>query len=413
MAAPRASGPRVVALPARFWLFFGARTVSVLGNAFGPIALAFGVLALPGTTPATLGIVLAAQGVPQLALLLLGGVIGDRFPRYRVLVVAELVSCLAYAALAAMLLTGWAPLPVLCAAAFVAGAASALLLPSLTGTVKELVPNDDLQRANGQLRLGTNSARVSGLLAAGATVAWLGPGVALAVDAATYLVAAGLLSLLRLPGAVRTERRNLVGDLRVGWHEVSTRRWLLATVAAAGVINAASAAGLGVLGPVLARERLGGAFAWSMVLGGYAVGMLAGVVVAIRFKPRRPLQAAILFLPALALPLIALGTSAPLPLVVLSAVCAGIATDIFGVLWDTLMQTEVPAEALSRVSSYEYLIALSLKPAGAVFAGYVAAGLGPAAGLLLFGGLILFATAGALVAPAVRHHTPRPLGVQQ
>ncbi len=385
----------------------------MLGNAFGPIALAFGVLALPGTTPATLGIVLAAQGVPQLALLLLGGVIGDRFPRYRVLVVAELVSCLAYAALAAMLLSGWAPLPVLCAAAFVAGAASALLLPSLTGTVKELVPADDLQRANGQLRLGTNSARVSGLLAAGATVAWLGPGVALAVDAATYLVAAGLLSLLRLPGSVRTERGNLVGDLQVGWHEVSTRRWLLATVAAAGIINAASAAGLGVLGPVFARDRLGGAFAWSMVLGGYAVGMLAGVVVAIRFKPRRPLQAALLFLPALALPLIALGTSAPLPLVVLSAFCAGVATDIFGVLWDTLMQTEVPAEALSRVSSYEYLIALSLKPAGAVFAGYVAAGLGPAAGLLLFGGLILFATAGALVAPAVRHHIPRPLGVQQ
>ncbi|ADB29919.1 major facilitator superfamily MFS_1 [Kribbella flavida DSM 17836] len=395
-------------MPARFWLFFSARTVSVLGNAFGPIALAFGVLALPGTTPTTLGVVLAAQGVPQLGLLLLGGVVGDRFSRYRVLVSAELLSGTAYAGLAAMILTGWAPIVMLCAAAFVAGAASALLLPSLTGAVVETVPGDSLQKANGLLRLGTNSARISGVVAAGATVAWLGPGVALAFDAATYLVAAGLLSALRLPASVRANRRDLRGDLRVGWREFASRPWLWSTVAAAGVINAASTAALGVLGPVLARDRLGGAMAWSLVLAGYAAGMLVGVAVAIKFKPRRPLPVAILFTPALALPLLALGFVAPLPLVVLAAFGAGIAMDIFGVLWDTIMQTEVPADALSRVSSYEYLVSSSLKPAGALVAGHVAVQFGPAVGLLLFGGLMLLAAAGALAHPAVRHHPPRP-----
>lgn len=401
-------------MPARFWLFFGARTVSVLGNAFGPIALAFGVLALPGATPGTLGIVLAAHGIPQLGLLLLGGVIGDRFSRYRVLVIAELLSGVAYAALAAMMLSGWAPLGMVCAGAFVAGAASALLLPSLTGAVTEIVGADSLQSANGRLRLGTNTARITGVVAAGATVAWLGPGVALAVDAATYIVAAVLLSALRLPGSVRAQRRDLIGDLRVGWREFASRPWLWSTVAAAGLINAASTAALGVLGPVLARDQLGGAMAWSAVLAGYAVGMLVGVAVAIRFKPRRPLPAAVLFTPALALPLFALGFVAPLPITVVAAFCAGIAMDVFGVLWDTIMQTEIPAEALSRVSSYEYLFALSLKPAGAVVAGQVAAGLGPAAGLLLFGGVIVLAAAGALANPAVRHHPSRPpQGVRQ
>lgn len=386
----------------------------MLGNAFGPIALAFGVLGLPGATPAMLGLVLAAQGIPQLGLLLVGGVIGDRFSRYRVLIVAEVFSGLAYAALATMMITGWTPLAMLCAAAFVAGAASALLLPSLTGAVTEIVETDSLQSANGRLRLGTNTARIAGVVAAGGTIAWLGPGVALAVDAATYAIAAVLLSALRLPASVRAQRRDLRGDLRVGWREFASRPWLWSTVAAAGLINAASTAALGVLGPTLARDRLGGAFAWSVVLAGYAAGMLAGVVVAIRFKPRRPLPAAVLFTPALALPLFALGLVAPLPLIVVAAFCAGVAMDVFGVLWDTTLQTEVPAEALSRVSSYEYLFALSLKPAGAVVAGQVAAGLGPAAGLLLFGGVIVFAAAAALATPAVRHHTSRPhLGVQQ
>lgn len=397
-------------MPQRFWIFLSARTVSVLGSAFGPIALAFGVLSLPGATAATLGVVLAAQSVPQLALLLLGGVVGDRFPRNRVLVVAELVSGLAYAALATMLLTGHAPIVLLCAAAFVAGAASALLLPSLTGTVADLVPADSLQRANGQLRLGTNSARIAGVVAAGAIVAWVGPGVALVVDAATYFAAAVLLSVLRLPGSTASTAsggRDLLGDLRAGWREFSSRSWLWSTVAAAAVINAASTAAFGVLGPALAKERLGGALAWSLVLAGYSVGMLAGVVVAIRFKPRRPLPTAVLFAPLLALPLLALGFRAPLPVIVLAAVCAGVATDVFGVLWDTTMQTEVPATALSRVSSYEYLVSLSLKPVGAVAAGLVAAEFGPAAGLLLFGGLIVLAAAGALAQPAVRYHQPR------
>lgn len=400
-------------MPVRFWLFLSARTVSVLGSAFGPIALAFGVLSLPGTTSATLGVVLAAQGVPQVALLLLGGVIGDRFPRNRVLVIAELVSGLAYAALATMLLTGQAPFVLLCAAAFVAGAASALLLPSLTGTVADLVPADSLQRANGQLRLGTNSARIAGVLAAGAIVAWLGPGVALLVDAATYFVAAGLLGAVRLPGLAVAGRRDLLGDLRVGWHEFASRSWLWSTVAAAAVINAALMAAFGVLGPALAKDRLGGAVAWSLVLAGYSVGMLAGVVVAIRIKPRRPLPTAVVFAPLLALPLLALGFRAPVAVIVVAAFCAGVATDIFGVLWDTTMQTEVPTDALSRVSSYEYLVSLSLKPVGAVVAGLVATDLGPAAGLLVFGGLIVAAAAGALAHPAVRHHLPRQdLGVR-
>jgi len=400
-------------VPVRFWIFLSARTVSVLGSAFGPIALAFGVLSLPGTTPATLGLVLAAQGVPQLALLLLGGVIGDRFPRNRVLVVAELGSGLAYAGLATMLLTGQAPLVLLCAAAFVAGAASTLLLPSLTGTVADLVPVDSLQRANGQLRLGTNSARIGGVLAAGAIVAWLGPGVALVIDAATYFVAAGLLSVLRLPGSASAGRSALLSELRVGWQEFASRSWLWVTVVAAAMINAALLAAFGVLGPTLAKDDLGGAMAWSLVLAGYSGGMLAGVVVAIKFKPRRPLPTAVLFAPLLALPLLALGFRAPLPVIVVAAFCAGVATDIFGVLWDTTMQTEVPASALSRVSSYEYLVSLSLKPVGAVGAGLAAAEYGPAAGLLIFSGLIVIAAAGALAHPAVRHHLPRQdLGVR-
>ena len=132
----------------RFALLFAGRTISMFGNAFGPIAIAFGVLGLPGATPATLSAVLAGHAVPQVGLMLFGGVIGDRFPRHRVLVAAEALSGCAFAVLAAMLLTGWAPLPLLVGAAFVAGCASALLLPTLTGVMPEVV--DRHQTASSQ-----------------------------------------------------------------------------------------------------------------------------------------------------------------------------------------------------------------------------------------------------------------------
>ncbi len=67
----------------RFGLLFAARTASVLGSAFGPVALAFGVLALPGATATTLSLVVAAQGITLVAFMLLGGVIADRLPRFR------------------------------------------------------------------------------------------------------------------------------------------------------------------------------------------------------------------------------------------------------------------------------------------------------------------------------------------
>src|SRR5262245_12795173 len=142
----------------RFGLLFAARTASVLGSAFGPVALAFGVLALPGATATTLSLVTAAEAIALVAFMLVGGVIADRLPRFRVMVAADLGAALAWGGLAVMLLTGWAPLGMMVAASALAGMATALFYPALTGVVPEVVPAERLQSANGILRLGQNLA---------------------------------------------------------------------------------------------------------------------------------------------------------------------------------------------------------------------------------------------------------------
>ncbi|HEX5541481.1 MAG TPA: MFS transporter, partial [Micromonospora sp.] len=250
-----------------FLLLLLARAVSALGMSFGPLAVTFGVLGLPGASGSTLSVVLAAQAVPLVLMLLVGGVLADRFSRRTMMVIADLMAGAAFTALATMFLTGMAPTAGLVCAMAVAGTAFALFYPALTGMVPEIVAPADLQKANATLRLATNTMSILGLALAGAAVAFLGPGWALTVSAAGFLGSAASLSRLRQPARPpRRAGRSLISDLREGWDEFASRQWLVVIVAQFALLIAATQAGFGVLGPLVAEEQYGGARAWSTVL---------------------------------------------------------------------------------------------------------------------------------------------------
>jgi MFS family permease len=389
----------------RFGLLFAARAVSVLGTAFAPVALAFGVLGLPGATATTLSVVLAAEAIPTVVFMLAGGVLADRFPRYRVMMVGELLSMTAYLAIAVMLLTGRAPLLAMSGAAALAGIAVALLWPALTGIVPEVVPDEHLQAANGLLQLGTNGSRIAGFALGGATVVLVGGGYALAISAALFATSALLIASLRLVRAQpssQAARRTAFADLRDGWREFVARQWLWVIVVQFSFVVAALQAAHGVLGPVVAKEHLGGAAAWSAVLVGEAVGTIGGVVIAIRIRPRRPmLTATLLTFPAIS-PYVLLGVGAPLWTIVLGGAVMGACFDMFLVIWQTTLQREIPAEALSRVSAYDALGSFMFGPIGLLLAGPAAAAFGARPTLLACAGVMTAATLAALLSPSVR-----------
>ncbi|MGW0658907.1 MFS transporter [Streptodolium elevatio] len=387
----------------RFRLLFLARTISVLAAAFGPVALAFGVLDLPGANATTLTIVLTSQTVPQVALMLFGGVVADRISRTRLMMTAELASAAAFFALAAMFVTGHAPVPGIALLAAVTGIALALYYPALTGVVPDVVPDEHLQTANGVLRLGVNSARLLGMAAAGGAVALVGSGWALAVNGAGFVVSALLLAALRLPRGTSRGRTSMVSDLREGWREFSSRQWLWVIVLQFAFVIAAMQAAFGVLGPVVAKSDLGGAPAWSMILAGQGLGTLAGVFLAIRIRPRRPLMVATVMIFAVTLPITLLGIGAPVYVVALGAFVTGAAFDVFGVMWETTMQREIPREALSRVAAYDGLGSFMFGPLGLIAAAPLADAVGPRTALLLCAVLIAVVTAAALGAPEVRN----------
>jgi MFS family permease len=352
------------------FLFLG-RTTSFIGNAFANVALAFAVLDLTGSK-ADLGLVLAARSLPVIVFLLAGGIWADRLPRHRVMVVSNLVSGASQGAVAVLLLSGHAEVWHLAALGAINGLSSAFFFPAASGIVPQTIEQRLLQPANAILRLGQNASWIGGAALGGLVVAATSPGIGIAVDAASFFIAAALLAAIRLPATLRMEASNFFAELKDGWREFKTRTWLWVIVLQFGFVNAVELGVESVLGPAIAKEHLGGAAPWGLVLTADALGLIAGGLILLRFKPRRLLLTATLgFL--LTIPFL-LGLAGPLPVAALIALAAlaGIGSETFGIMWDTTMQQEIPQEKLSRVYSYDALGSWVLIPLGLAVAGPLA-----------------------------------------
>src|SRR5262249_39970633 len=133
--------------------------------------------------------------------------------------------------------------------------------------------------------------------------------------------------------------------------------------------------------PVIAEDDLGGPGAWALILTATSVGMLLGSVVALRFRPARPML--VCWLLALVDPpgFVLLGLAGPLPAIALLAGLSGITFPIFETLWTTTIQRNVPPDALGRVTSYDWFGSLVTAPVGYALAGPLVALVG-ASGLL-------------------------------
>src|SRR5688500_6311240 len=349
----------------------------MLGSTIAPVALAFAVVDLTGS-PSDLGLVLAASFLPQILFLVVGGVWADRVPRHVVMVAADLAGAAAQGVLAILLLTGTAQVWHIVCVACVRGIAAAFFMPASTGVVPQTVSPDQLQPALSR------------------------PG-----DAATDVRGVGFLALLRSP-PMPVARRRFARELREGWAEFRGRKWLWAVVVQFTFINAFSWAAFFVLGPFVAASSLGGPAAWGLILTSEAAGMLVGGYIALRHRPRRPLLAGNAALILIALPLCALALASGEVVIAAAAFAAGVGVEFFEVLWATTLQSRIPADRLSRVSSYDWLGSFALVPLGTILVGPLALTIGYANTLWLAAGIVVTGTLAVIAFGGVRQLVESP-----
>ena len=405
---------------------FLAQAVSWLGTAIAPVALAFAILGRPGGTATDLGLVEACAAGALVASLLAGGVLADRFARYRVMVVSDLVAFAAQGAIAALFISRTAPLGLVAALAAIGGAAGGVSYPCLRGLVPQVVDGPQVQSANALIQLAQNSTRLLGASVSGILVVGVGAGWGLAFDSLTFLLSA---ALVLTSGAPRTspvpsakadadadpdaaeaapKPATILSDLRDGWREVRSRQWLWVCIAEFTIVNLCWSPSVQVLGPVVARQHYGGALAWSVLVTAQAIGLVGGSLLAMRLRPAFPLLFATLITFAFLPPFFLLAFHAPVWLTAISMLGIGVAIDVYEVLWVTTMQENIPPDKISRVASWDALGAFVLGPVGLVIVGPVASVLGTEGTLIGAGGLVLLSTLGALGTPSVRRLPARP-----
>ncbi|WP_345039384.1 MFS transporter [Streptomyces sannanensis] len=382
-----------------FRLLFAGRTLSLLGDAVIPVALTLAVIKATGSAGA-LALVLGCAMVPKLLLLPFGGVIGDRFNARTVALTTDLVRCAAQLFVGYELLGGDPELWQIAVAEAVGGAASAFAMPTASPLITGTVEAGNLQRANALLGVVNSATRLGGPALGGLLVATAGPGWAFVLDGASFAVSAALLSVIRVRH-VPIARRSLVADLREGWSEVRSRDWYWTSLVAHSAWNGAAAV-LMTLGPAVAVHELGGQGVWVAFLQTGAVGLLLGSLLAGRARPRRPVLVANLGLATYVLPLGLLALSAPAPVTIAAYGIAQAGLGFLSPVWGTAVQSAVPAHALARVTSYDWLLSLGAMPLGYALAPLAAEAWGPEVPLTAAAFTVGAACLGTALVPGVR-----------
>jgi len=389
-----------------FARYLAAVTVSTLGSGISTVALAFAVLGFGSATD--LGIVLLAREIPVVILLLLGGVFADRIPRQRILVGTDLVKGIAQVATAVVLVSGNAHVWNVALLQTLFGLAAAFSRPATTGLIKEAASDARLQEGNALLGLSSSVLSIAGPAIGALIVAAGSPAWALAIDGLTFFASASFIGSMRLVAMVRVASASVLSDLRDGWHEFVQRSWAVAMVVSFGLFQLTYFPALLVLGPLVAKQHLGGAAAWGTILAIESAGSVLGGIVALRLRVRRPLVACeLLVLPA---GLLLASLAVPLPLVGLAAVSFvnGIGFAIGNTFWFTALQRNVPEHALSRISSFDWLGSVALNPIGYALIGPIATWLGTTETLFVAAILNMAVCVGVALLPSVRHITLNP-----
>jgi MFS family permease len=393
-----------------FRLFFFGQGISAVGDRIVSVALAFAVLDLTGSVK-DLGLVLAAQTVPLVLFLLMGGVWSDRLSRRAVMLTSDLVRAGAQGASALLLVTGNAHVWQLVVLQAVYGAAEAFFKPAAQALLPETVAAADLQQANALIAVSGNIANVGGPAVAGVLVATLGAGWGLAIDAGTFLASAAYLSLMRVQAVIPAARTGTFSELRAGWQAFRSRTWLWVSALEFMAANALAFSPYSVLGPEVARTSLGGPGAWAAISTASGIGAILGGTLGLRWNPRHPLRA--MFVTSLigtSPLLVLLGAVAPLPALLAAAVISGMSISFFNLVWFAVVQRRIPGEELSRVSSWDALGSYAITPIGLAAAGPIGSALGISTTLYGAAALGVLGTLAVLAVPSVRNLTDELTG---
>jgi MFS family permease len=421
-----------------FRLLFTGRCVSLLGDGAFLVAMAWQAYTL-SDAPTALSLLGIAMSVPLISLLLLGGVVSDRYDRRRVMLLADVVRAALLALLGGLAVGGVLELWQMVAIVAVYGGAQAFFDPASDAILPELLAADQLGAANAlEQFMRPLALRLAGPAVGGVLVGTLGPGAAFLADGLTFVVSAvALWCMSSGADAAKASRaaRGVTGggldvaggglaaagehpsrlvrgaslratgtELREGWSYVRGQVWLWGTFVSAGVAYLLFMGPAEVLLPFMVKHVLAGN---GMQLGlVFGAGGLGSVACALAMRrggmPARSMTFiySVWTLGTLAVAVYGLATA--MWQLMLASLAFNLLETAGTIVWATMKQRHVPGHLLGRVSSLDWLISIGLLPVSLALTGPLSATFGVRATLIGAGMAGAAATLGGLMLPGMR-----------
>jgi len=396
------AGPRLRVLEALrhrgFRLLFAGQTISQIGDAAFIVALGWRAFTLTGKA-SSLGIVLSVEALGLVTTLLIGGVLADRYSRRLLMIGSDVSRALIVAGLALADATGHLQFGVLVGFVALHGLASGLFQPAFGGILPLLVEEPSLGSANALIGVSRQAALVIGPAVAGLIYAAAGSSAIFAVDAASFLVSAALLTPTRPRAFEPGPSQGLREELTSGFRYVMRVPWLWRTIGTFTLVLMTGFAALQVLLPKLVEQEWnGGVGSYGLLFTLQGVGMVFGSIVLGQTSPTHRRGVLIYSLLATNNAVgILLGLSPWFWGAAAAQVVRGFCIGFAITLWDTMLMQRVPQHMLSRVISMDWFGSLGLLPAGlglwAALSGLAAPGTLIAASMAFCAGLFLLGLA--------------------
>jgi MFS family permease len=356
-------------------LLISGQTISGFGDGVANVALTLLVLDITHHSVSKLSLFAAARMIPMVAFLLIGGAIVDRFSRRLLLLLSDLSRAVLTAAVVVLIITGTLHYFELLIFAFLFGAFDALFMPAISALTPEIVP-EDLLGAMNAVRPLSNSfvGNMLGPAAGGLLAAW-STSFALGVDAATFVASTFFLLLMRpTPSPPRSEGTSMLDEIRIGLRYVRRTTWIWTTLAAVSLPNALVFVPMSVLLPYYllhdlhtSKEVVGYLFA-TFGLAGTLGAIFAGSMK----TPRHRIRVMWIIWSIGTLSALIMGVATHSWEVLLVPIISAPTMYIGNVIWESMLQSEVPRELLGRVSSVDWFVSLGISPVGLIVAGFLA-----------------------------------------
>jgi MFS family permease len=383
-----------------FRIFIAGYVVSLIGTWMQSLAQAWLVYRLTGSG-FMLGLTTFAQHIPVLLLGPVAGVVADRYPRYRILWVANTLFLLQAAALAALTLTGAIRYQQVLMLAAAWGVINAFEIPARQSFYIHMVGKDDLLNAIALNSVVFNAGRIVGPSVGGLIVAAAGEGFCFALNGLTFVAVLGSLAALKIRHDPGERAESPLQHMRDGLAYAWRTRPLRALLAQTATVNISGAPAL-VLAPLFADGMFQrGSRGLGFLSGMMGVGAVLGTLALARRTGTRGLPGTV-FASCL---MMAAGLAAFAGAPAFAVSLASVAFIGFNVMRqnassNTLIQSLIPDAYRGRIMAMYSMTVVGMLPVGSLLAGMLSDQVGPRA--TVFAGAILCASAALRFRPAIR-----------